>query len=183
MGNQWKYDLLSKYFYLKTFVHESFKEFMHLITQVRLKSVFLNKILIDGEYHALVTLRPHWVKFKCSSIFYVLTVVPANLCTRCCCCLVAHHIQLFATPWSAACQASLSFTLSQSLLKLKSIESMILSNHLILCCPFSSCLQSFPASRSLQRVGSLHHVAKEPELLHQSFQWIFRVGFLLDWLV
>ena len=32
---------------------------MHLITQVRLKSVFLNKILIDGEYHALVTLRPH----------------------------------------------------------------------------------------------------------------------------
>ena len=40
-----------------------------------------------------------------------------------------------ATPWTAACQASLSFTMSQSLLKLKSVESMMPSNHLILCCP------------------------------------------------
>ena len=39
------------------------------------------------------------------------------------------------TPWTAACQASLSFTTSQSLLKLMPIESMMLSNHLMLCCP------------------------------------------------
>ena len=58
------------------------------------------------------------------------------------------HVQLFATPWSAAHQASLSMTNSQSLLKLMSIESMMPSNHLILCHPFSSCPQSFPASRS-----------------------------------
>ena len=45
------------------------------------------------------------------------------------------HIQLFATPWTAACQGSPSFTLSQSLVKLMSIESVIPSNHLILCCP------------------------------------------------
>ena len=45
------------------------------------------------------------------------------------------HIQFFATPWTAACQGSLSFTLSQSLVKLMSIESVIPSNHLILCCP------------------------------------------------
>ena len=49
---------------------------------------------------------------------------------------------------AAARQASLSFTISQSLLKLTSIESVMPSNHLILCCPFSSCLQSFPASGS-----------------------------------
>ena len=42
-------------------------------------------------------------------------------------------IQLFVTPWTAAHQASLSFTISQSLLKLMSIESVIPSNHLILC--------------------------------------------------
>ena len=42
-------------------------------------------------------------------------------------------VQLFATPWTAACQASLSFTISRSLLKLMSIESVIPSNHLILC--------------------------------------------------
>ena len=53
----------------------------------------------------------------------------------------------FVTPWTAACQASLSLTISQSLLKLMSIESVTPSNHLVLRCPFS-CLQSFPASRS-----------------------------------
>ena len=47
-------------------------------------------------------------------------------------------VQLFVTPWIAACQASLSFTISQSFLKLTSIESMMPSNHLILCSSFSS---------------------------------------------
>ena len=45
------------------------------------------------------------------------------------------HVQLFATPWTVACQASLSFTISWSLHKLKSIELMMTSNRLILCCP------------------------------------------------
>ena len=59
------------------------------------------------------------------------------------------HVQLFVTPWPVACQASLSITNSQSLLKLMSIGSMMPSNHLILCCPFS-CFPSFPASGSFQ---------------------------------
>ena len=45
------------------------------------------------------------------------------------------HVRLFVTPWTAARQASLSITNSQSLLKLMSIESVMPSNHLILCCP------------------------------------------------
>ena len=45
------------------------------------------------------------------------------------------HVRLFVTPWTAACQASPSFTISQNLLKLRSIESVMPSNHLILCCP------------------------------------------------
>ena len=44
------------------------------------------------------------------------------------------HVRLFENPWTAACQASLSVTISQSLLKLMSIESVMPSNHLILCC-------------------------------------------------
>ena len=44
-------------------------------------------------------------------------------------------VQLFATPWTAARQASLSFTISRGLLKLMSIDSVVLSNHLILCHP------------------------------------------------
>ena len=53
-----------------------------------------------------------------------------------------------ATSWTIACQASLSITNSWSLLKFTSIESVMASNHLILCRSFSSCLQSFPASGS-----------------------------------
>ena len=56
------------------------------------------------------------------------------------------HFQLFVTLWNAACQASLSFTVSQSLCKLMSIESVMLSNHLILCCPLlPSIFSSKPA--------------------------------------
>jgi len=68
-------------------------------------------------------------------------------------------VQLFATPWTAACQASLSFTISLSLLKLISIESVMPSNHLI---PFSSCSQSFPASGSfpVKATSSSYQVAK-----------------------
>ena len=53
-----------------------------------------------------------------------------------------------ATPWTAALQASLSIISSQSLLKLMSIKLVMPSNHLILCVPFSCCLQCFPASGS-----------------------------------
>ena len=58
------------------------------------------------------------------------------------------HVWFFATPWTAAHQASLSFTVSWSLLKLMSVDLMIPSNHLIFYHPFSSCPQSFPASGS-----------------------------------
>ena len=57
------------------------------------------------------------------------------------------RVWLFATPWTATHQTSLSITSSLSLLKFMSIKSVMPSNHLILCVPFSSCLQSFPASR------------------------------------
>ena len=50
------------------------------------------------------------------------------------------HVQLFVTPWTAAGQAPLSFTVSWSSLKLMSIGLVMLSNHLILCCPLSFCL-------------------------------------------
>ena len=55
------------------------------------------------------------------------------------------QVWLFATQWTAACQACLSFTSSWSLLRLMSTESMMPAIQLILCCPFSSCPQSFPA--------------------------------------
>ena len=54
-------------------------------------------------------------------------------------------VPLLVTPWSAACQASLSFAISWSLLKFMSMNSVMLSNHLILCHPFlNSYLSPFP---------------------------------------
>ena len=57
------------------------------------------------------------------------------------------HVRLFATPWTAACQASLSNTNSRSLLKLMSIESVMPSNHLILCHPLLLPSSIFPSIR------------------------------------
>ena len=57
------------------------------------------------------------------------------------------HVQPFVTPWTAACQASVSITNSQSLLKLMSIESVMLSNYLILCCPLFLPPSIFPSIR------------------------------------
>ena len=58
------------------------------------------------------------------------------------------RVWFFVTTWTAAHQASLSFTISWSLLKLMSIELVMPSNHLILCWPLSPCLPSLPASGS-----------------------------------
>ena len=57
------------------------------------------------------------------------------------------HVRLFVTPWTAACQASLSITNSQSLLKLMSIASVMPSNHLILCRPLFLPPSIFPRIR------------------------------------
>ena len=57
------------------------------------------------------------------------------------------RVQLFVTPWTAACKASLSITNSQSLLKLMSIESVTLSNHIILCHPLLLLPSIFPSIR------------------------------------
>ena len=60
------------------------------------------------------------------------------------------------TPWIAACQACLSFTISQSLLKLMSIESVMLSSHLILCRPLLLLPSIFPSIRVFSNVSALH---------------------------
>ena len=88
------------------------------------------------------------------------------------------HVWLLVTPWTAACQASLSFTISQSLLKLMSIESMMPSNYLILCHPLHLLPSSFPSIRVFSSDSAL--CIRWPK--YWSFR-IFRVNFLyrIDW--
>ena len=80
-------------------------------------------------------------------------------------------------------QASLSFTVSWRLLELVSIESVMPSNHLILCCPLLF-LQYFPASGLFWWVSPSHQMTNvlELQLQHQSFQWIsVLISFRIDW--
>ena len=65
------------------------------------------------------------------------------------------HGSLFATPWAAACLASMSFTISRHLLKLMSIESVMPSNHLILCHPLFLLPSSFPSIRVFSKESAL----------------------------
>ena len=85
----------------------------------------------------------------------------------------------FATPWTAACQTSLSFSVSQSLLKLMSIESAMLSNHLILC-DLLLLPSIFPSIKVFSNELALWFGANVLELqLHaQFFQLKFRTVFL-----
>ena len=66
------------------------------------------------------------------------------------------RVRLFATPWTAACQASLSFTISRSLLKLMSFESMMPSKHLILCHLLLFLPSVFPSIRFSSSESALH---------------------------
>ena len=96
------------------------------------------------------------------------------------------RVQLFATPWTAALQASLSITNSQSLSKLMSIESVRPSSNLSLCRPLLLLPPIPPSIRVFfQSVNSSHEVAKvsEFQLQHQSFQWTPRTDLLYDGLV
>ena len=65
-------------------------------------------------------------------------------------------VQLFATPWTTAHQASLPITNSQSLLKLISIKSVMSSNHLILCHPLLLLPSIFPSIRVFSKESVLH---------------------------
>ena len=78
-----------------------------------------------------------------------------------------NHVPLFVTPWTAAHQASLSFTLTRGLLKLTSIESVMPYNHLILCYPLLLPPSIFSSIRVFSNESALH--IRWPKYWHFSF--------------
>ena len=95
-------------------------------------------------------------------------------------------VQLFVTPWTAACQASLSITNSRSLLKLMSIESVMPSNHLILCHPLLLLPSIFPSIRVFSNESAF--CTRWPKYWSFSFNispsnehWRL-ISFRMDWL-
>ena len=95
------------------------------------------------------------------------------------------HVQLFATPWTAACQPSLPFIVSQSLLKLMSIELVMLSNHLILCRPLLLLPSIFPSIRVFSNESAL--CIRWPKYWSFSFssspsnEYSGLISFRIDW--
>ena len=95
-------------------------------------------------------------------------------------------VWIFATPWTAACQASLSITNSQSLLKLTSIQSVMPSNHLILCCPILLLLSIFPSIRVFSKESVLR--IRWPKYWSFSFnispsnEYSGLISFRIEWL-
>ena len=90
------------------------------------------------------------------------------------------------TPWTAACQASLSLTNSQSLLRLMSIKSVMPSNHLILCCPLLLLPSIFPSIRVFSNKSVLHiRWAKYWSFsfnISPSSEYSGLISFRMDWL-
>ena len=95
------------------------------------------------------------------------------------------HVWLFATPWTAAHQASLSFTIPWSLLKLMSIESVLPSHHLILCHPLLLLPSIFPSIRVFSKESVLH--IRWPKYWSFSFsispsnEYSGLISFRIDW--
>ena len=96
------------------------------------------------------------------------------------------HVRLFATPCTAARQASLSISNSRSLLKLMSIESVMPSNHLILCRPLLLLPSIFPSIRVFSNESALR--IRWPKYWSFSFtispcnEYLARISFRMDWL-
>ena len=96
------------------------------------------------------------------------------------------HVQVFMTPWTAAHQASLSFTNSRSLLKLMCIESVMPSNHLILCRSLILLPSIFPTIRVFSNESALH--IRWPKYWSFSFgispfnEYSGLISFRIDWL-
>ena len=96
------------------------------------------------------------------------------------------HVRLFMTPWTAACQASLSVTNSRSLLKLMSIKLVIPSNHLILCHPLLLLPSIFPSITVFSNESFLH--IRWPKYWNFSFsispsnEYSGLISFRTDWL-
>jgi len=94
-------------------------------------------------------------------------------------------VWLFVTPWTAACRSPLFFTISQSLLKLMSIESVMLSNHFILCCLLFLLYSIFPTIRVFSNESAL--CIRWPKYWSFSFsispsnEYSGLISFRMDW--
>ena len=125
------------------------------------------------EPHGLSSMRLHrvghdWSDLAAAAVAYIYVCVNTYVCIHICASIFFRffslissvqslsRVRLFVMPWTVSCQASLSITNSQSLLKLMSIQLVMLSNHLILCHPLLLPPSIFPSIRVFSNKSVLH---------------------------
>ena len=152
---------LSSFTFIKRLFHSSSLSALKVVSSMYLRLlIFLAAILIPACASS-------------SSAFHMMSVQ-------------LRHVQLFATPWTAACQAFLSITNSRSLLKLMSIESVMPSSHLILCHALLLLPSIIPSIRVFFN-ESVHHI-RWPKYWSFSFslspsnEYSGLISFRMDWL-
>ena len=121
--------VLYMWYTIITILYIRFPELIHLVTGSLYPLTIMSPYsppLNPGSYHSIL----YFHKFGVCVVVHLLS-----------------RVCLFATPWTVAHQAFLSFTNSWSLLILMSIESVVLSNHLVLCCPLLLLPSIFPSIR------------------------------------
>ena len=157
-GNYLGYWLSQNYF--PTFLATYLKEGVDRLEQTR-------KVISNSITFYDISLNKNGIFFT----WFFLQVVVVQLLS---------HIQLLGTPWTASHQASLSFTISWSLLKLFHWVGDTIQQSYPLSPPSPLALNVSRHQGLFQWISSLHQVAKvlELQLKHQSFQWIFKVDFL-----
>ena len=148
--------------------------------------LFLLDLMERKDHHVFKLLSVYWLKKGISLLFSFESSksefehIPISLVQ------LFSHIWLLASPWTAAPQASLSITNSWSLLKLMFIESMMSSNHLILCHPLLLLPSIFPSIRVFSTESALH--IRWPKYWSFSFsislsnEYSGLVSFRMDWL-
>ena len=161
----------------------AWNSFIPLFSQGTQKRALLynlgNKIIAFGGYVVLyfVHCQFNQVKFPMLVLFFLLIIPSVQF---------SCSVLLFATPWTAACQAFLSITNSQSLLKLMPIESVMPSNHLILCRPLLLPPSIFPSIRSFQMSqffasgGQSFGVSASTSVLPMNIQDRFTLGLMSE---
>ena len=129
----------------------------------------------DGKelWCLVIWILVEYVLFNILIIIYCVSIIS--------CCSVTKLYPTLCNPMDCSTPGFLSFTMSWNLLKLLSIESRMPSNHLILCCPFSSCPQSFPAAGSFPTSQHFTSDQSFSFIISPSSEYSGLISFRIDW--
>ena len=140
-------------------------EFQHILNS----SVLSLSLISSTFFNLLLLLIESSIERQCKTFFVVVQSL--------------NYVQLLVTPWTAACLASLSFTISQGLLKLMSIELVMPSNYFVLCCPLLLLPSIFPSIKVFSNKSALRFMWPKHQIfsISPSNEYSGLISFRIEW--